>query len=196
METQPQGWRVERRYKDVLKLRSCLTKSFPGYIIPSLPSIIFNGEKEDQVCKEYIELFFKHLVKVPELKGFEIVEKFLELSDRKDFMIYLNRLYKTTKTLEINEMVHKSGIAKINVSSDVITFSKNAATFAKNDRESLDKYFSIDKTLIKRLYELNRDVSQQFEKMTSKLREASLLFRKLSSNAGTISVFLLARSKP
>jgi len=33
LETQPQGWRVERRYKDLLKLRSCLTKAFSGYIV-------------------------------------------------------------------------------------------------------------------------------------------------------------------
>ena len=33
LETQPQGWRVERRYNDLLKLRSCLTKTFSGFIV-------------------------------------------------------------------------------------------------------------------------------------------------------------------
>lgn len=37
-----------------------------------------------------------------------------------------------------------------------------------------------------RLYTLNRDVAQDFEKMTNRLRSASLLFRKLASNAMTI----------
>ena len=107
-----------------------------------MPSILFAGEKEDQVCTEYIELFFKHLVKIPELKGFDVVEKFLELTDRKDFRRYLNEWYNSNKTMELTEMVHQSGMVNVHVSSDLITFSKNANMFARQDRESLDKLFS------------------------------------------------------
>ena len=76
---------------------------------------------------------------MPELKGFEVVEKFLELSDRKDFITYLNNLYKTSKQQELEEMVHQNGSANINLNADLITFSKNATSFAKHDREGLDR---------------------------------------------------------
>lgn len=102
--------------------------------------MLFEGEKEDQVCTEYIELFFKHLVKIPELKGFEVVEKFLELTDRKDFRKYLNEWYNSNKRMEIDEMIHQSGVVNVHVTADLMTFSKNASMFARQDRESLDKY--------------------------------------------------------
>ncbi len=38
IETQPQGWRVERRYKDMLKLRACLGNFFPGYVVSHIIS--------------------------------------------------------------------------------------------------------------------------------------------------------------
>ena len=106
-----------------------------------MPSIIFQGENEDQVCTEYIELFFKHLVKIPELKGFEVVEKFLEFTDRKDFLKYLNEWYSSNKTMEISEMIHEDGVVNVHVTSELMTFFKNTNVFARQDREALDKYY-------------------------------------------------------
>ncbi len=102
--------------------------------------MLFEGEKEEQVCTEYIDLFFKHMVMMPELRGFEVVEKFLELSDRKDFLKYLNTWFKSNKNLEIEEMIHKSGSANIRISSELVTFCKNSTVFAKHDRDALDEY--------------------------------------------------------
>ncbi len=43
-----------------------------------------------------------------------------------------------------------------------------------------------------RLYKVNREMAQEFEGMTGKLRNASLLFRKLSSNSIVINVSRLS----
>eukprot|EP01022_Parablepharisma_sp_SALTPOND_P027572 TRINITY_DN669_c0_g1_i4.p2 TRINITY_DN669_c0_g1~~TRINITY_DN669_c0_g1_i4.p2 ORF type:complete len:888 (-),score=115.93 TRINITY_DN669_c0_g1_i4:41-2704(-) len=82
-------------------------------------------------------------------------------------------------------MFHQSGTAPTGITADLITFTKNATAFARQDRESLDEYFTFIMN-IDRLYKLNRNMAQQFEQMTNELRKASLIFRKLSSNAMTI----------
>ncbi len=105
-----------------------------------MPTVIFEGENEEQVCSHYIELFFEHLIKIPELRGFEPVEKFLELSERQDFLKYLNALYKANRQTVIKELVHSGGAVCTDVVPELITFSKNAGTFARLDRESLDEY--------------------------------------------------------
>ena len=94
------------------------------------------------MCTEYIDLFFAHLLKVPELKGFEVVEKFLELSNRKDFLKYLNTSYKLKKREDVKEMVHEAGRVRTEVTATLITFTKNAAAFAKTDRACLDESHS------------------------------------------------------
>jgi len=110
--------------------------------IPALPSIVFDGENEEQVSKEYIELFFEHLLKIPEMRGFEPLEKFLEFGDRVDFLKYINRLFKIPKQEKLTEMFHTSGKAATTITADLITFEKNATAFARNDLEGLDEYFS------------------------------------------------------
>jgi hypothetical protein len=79
-------------------------------------------------------------VQVREFRGFEVVEKFLELSDRQDFLTYLNRWYKGKKQEELKEMVHEGGQVKTNVTASLIIQAKNAAAFARQDREYLDEY--------------------------------------------------------
>ncbi len=102
--------------------------------------MVFDGENEEQVSSEYIELFFEHLLKIPEMKGFEPLERFLELSDRKDFLKYLNALYKLPKQQNLKEMIHESGVAQTGVSAELLTFTKNATAFARLDHECLDEY--------------------------------------------------------
>lgn len=101
--------------------------------------MVFQGEKEDQVCSEYIELFFQHLLTIPEVRGFELVEKFLEFSDRRDFLKHLNTLYGSAREQDIREMYHKEGTVGTAVTGTLMTFAKNAAAFAKQDLECLDE---------------------------------------------------------
>lgn len=68
------------------------------------------------------------------------MQTFLELTNRKDFLLYLNRWYSTRKQEELEDMIHESGQAKLHLTPDLITFSKNAGAFAKKDREYLDEY--------------------------------------------------------
>ena len=80
-------------------------------------------------------------------------------------------------------MYHQQGTANTCVNAELMTFVKNATAFARHDLECLDEYFIC---LILRLHKLNSDLAEQFEKMMKELRKASLVFRKLSSNAMSI----------
>ncbi len=84
-------------------------------------------------------------MEVPELRGFEPVEKFLELSERQDFLKYLNALYKSDRQEVVKNMVHSGGAVNTDVTPELITFSKNATAFARQDREDLDEYANADR---------------------------------------------------
>ena len=81
------------------------------------------------------------MFKLPEVRGFEPLEKFLSFSDRRDFLVYLNSLYKLKKQEDLHEMYHQSGTADTSINATLVTFVKNSTAFAKLDLECLDEYF-------------------------------------------------------
>lgn len=78
---------------------------------------------------------------LPELKTFEVVQAFLELTNRKEFLAYLNRWYSSKRQEKVEDMIHQAGKADTDVTPQLITFSKNAGAFAERDRECLDEYY-------------------------------------------------------
>ena len=89
VETQPLGWKVQRRYNDFDLLRKLLIKHFPFYKVAPLPIKKSSQKKfeKDYISKRmvYLNNFINNIIKNETFKASEILNCFLSIEDRNQF---------------------------------------------------------------------------------------------------------------
>ena len=161
VRTAPMGWTVLRRFSDFDLFRTLLTKYFPSYIVPFLPSKKIGNKRFEKnfINKrmKFLNLFINKLVEREEFKTSELLIAFLSITDRGKFEAKFKEFQARTLSAYIED--YRTFDGKI-----TITFDE------ENDKNltNMSKYFKFQSDLFQKL---NKCLKNFYNKMTKACQE-------------------------
>ena len=202
VETQPLGWKVQRRYNDFDLLRKLLIKHFPFYKVSPLPNKKISPKRfeKDFISKRmnYLNSFINNIIKNETFKASEILNYFLSIEDRNQFdnkfkelnnQIYGNESVEEYKSLNgeaillFDETTDKyfDNINKyLKLQNDIfVKLNQNLKLFCKNMSSAVENINEIINNL-GILYNINSNVSMK-EAITNSYEGLQNLFKGLKT---------------
>jgi len=117
LKTSPFDWTVKRRYSDFEKIRELLSKLFPGFVIPPLPSKKFGNKRFEMefITKRmaFLQKFIDLILSNEYFKSSELLLCFLNQADRNTFDNKLKELSGFTTPLYVEDFKTFDGKLKI-----------------------------------------------------------------------------------
>jgi len=187
MTTPSKGFHVDRRYSDFFALRQEMSRLYPGYVIPPLPSKNVPGNidiKFIQERKVELQLFLNDVIKHPLLRNFDLFVAFLSLPV-KDWEEKTKAIGKTSIAV-LASKVEKS--IKTNIFEELGQYQtiegQAKLLFTNPTRQYCDKLDGSCKGLndcYKELREVNRELMASFDKVSSTMTRAGTLYKKIGT---------------
>ena len=169
----PLGFVVKRNYFDFEWFHNILIKLYSSNFIPSLPQLFTyqNRSNQDSYFKECIrnlEKFMNYLLTDPIIKNSQILYDFLCVESEKEFKNRQKEYENTTPSNDVRNFQSINGKIDINITQETEKKYSTLKTFC-NESEKLYKQL---------YYNLN-SIQDDFNSLTKRLNEASLIWEKL-----------------
>lgn len=143
VRTDKMDWSVRRRYSHFEQLRNILVKSFPGHLVPPLPSKKVGSRRfEDSFVGKRMKFLEKFLVSVCEneiYKTSEALIAFLSFNDRQMFENKMKELNNILPPLYIEDIKTFEGKVKVIDQDDNEKYFSNISRYFVLQNQVLDR---------------------------------------------------------
>ena len=169
----PMGFVVKRNYFDFEWLKDILIKLYSSNFIPSLPQMFMYQKKSNEdiffkKCNRYLEKFMNYLITDPIIKNSQILYDFLCVEDQNVFKKKQKEYENTTPNNDIQNNQSINGKIDINITQE------------NEKKYGLIKSYCYDhQKLFKQIHYNLSSIEEDFDSITKKLNESSLLWEKL-----------------
>ena len=169
----PLGFVVKRNYFDFEWFQDILIKLYSSNFIPSLPQLFTyqNRSNQDSFFKECIrnlDKFMNYLLTDPIIKNSQILYDFLCVESEKEFKNKQKEYENTTPSNDVQNFQSISGKIDINITQE-----------AEKKYSTLKTFCNETEKLYKQLYYNLNSIQDDFNSLTKRLNEASLIWEKL-----------------
>lgn len=167
------NWIVRRRYSDFYWLRNILVKTFPGHVVPPLPSKKTGSRRfENDFVLKRMNLLQNFMAILCDSEYFKSSEALIAFLYQKDRTVFENKM-KEYNSMQVSQYVEdfKTFSGKVNIVID-----ENNEKYFNNT----SKYFSIQDTLLQKI---NNSMKNYYLNMTNayiNLEDAEKDFEALS----------------
>lgn len=169
----PLGFVVKRNYFDFEWLHNILIKLYSSNFIPSLPQLFTYQNKNNQdsffkECIRNLDKFMNYLLTDPIIRNSQILYDFLCVESEKEFKNKQKEHENTTPSNDIQNFQSINGKIDINITQEAEKKYNTLKAFC-NESEKLYKQLN---------YNLN-SILDDFNSLTKRLNEATLIWEKL-----------------